>query len=424
MTRIPTGFVLAMDFVRIPTGFVLLFCLGLALGTVPACAGVPGGAAAPGTGGNGPVAPDPNGATPATPAPTVSTCHPEVAFHGAPIDAAADQWTWVPFADARCRDGSSTGIGVRIHPGATRLAIYFEGGGACFHDASCVINDVFLNFGESQFNSWASATGAGGIFDPARADNPFRGWSFVYVPYCTGDVHAGSRDHVDVPGGPTNQSFVGYRNVAAYLQRVVPTFADVRHVVVTGISAGGFGAALNYDRLSQAFCGARVTLVDDSGPPMSDNYLAPCLQARWRDLWNLDAALPADCKDCRGPDGGGIVNYLAYLTHKYPDSDLGLISADQDSIISLFFGYGANDCQGLHGVSAGMSGATFRMGLEELRDQYFARPNLGSYIVPSTSHTFTNALTFYSTTVDGVALPAWVNFLVNEKLATHVGMQP
>src|SRR5439155_17919393 len=96
MTRIPTGFVLAMDFVRIPTGFVLLFCLGLALGTVPACAGVPGGAAAPGTGGNGPVAPDPNGATPATPAPTVSTCHPEVAFHGAPIDAAADQWTWVP----------------------------------------------------------------------------------------------------------------------------------------------------------------------------------------------------------------------------------------------------------------------------------------------------------------------------------------
>src|SRR5438045_3078067 len=198
---------------RIPTGLVLSLILSPVM--LGACgAGAPGGP--PGTGGNGSTgaAPDPAGATPATPTPTVSSCHPEVDFRGAPIDAPADQWTWVPFAGARCRDGSTTGVGVRVHPGATRLAIYFEGGGACFHDASCVINDVFQNFGESQFNSWSTATGTGGIFDPTRDDNPYRGFSFVYVPYCTGDVHAGSRDHVDVPGGPTNQAFVGYRNVA------------------------------------------------------------------------------------------------------------------------------------------------------------------------------------------------------------------
>src|SRR4051794_1571358 len=60
---------------------------------------------------------------------------------GAPIDAPADTWTWIPIPEAKCRDGSSTGIGVRMHPGATQLAIYMEGGGACFHDASCAIND-------------------------------------------------------------------------------------------------------------------------------------------------------------------------------------------------------------------------------------------------------------------------------------------
>jgi hypothetical protein len=395
-----------------------LFTLGA--GCAQSTAGSMG--APPGSGGNGAIPEPGGGATPAVPDPWVSTCHPEQSFTGAPIDAPADQWTWVPFAGARCRDGSSTGIGIRLHPGATGLVVYFEGGGACFHDVSCLVNDVLQSFGATQFSAWAAATGAAGIFDPARDDNPLRGWSFVYVPYCTGDVHAGSRDHVDVPGGPTNQSFVGYRNVAEYLQRVVPTFKDVRHVVATGISAGGFGAAFNYDRLAQAFCGSRVTLVDDSGPPMGDAYLAPCLQRRWRELWNLDASLPADCKECRGADGGGIVNYVSYLTNKYPDADLGLVSADQDSIISLFFGYGANECAGLTGASAGMSGAKFRQGLAELRDQYFSRPNLGSYIVPSVSHTFTTALTFYSTTVDGMTLPAWMNYLVNEKLATHVGL--
>src|SRR5207302_1911368 len=78
---------------------------------------------------------------------------------GAPIDAPADTWTWIPIPEAKCRDGSSTGIGVRMHPGATQLAIYLEGGGACFHDASCAINDVLASFDQSAFNAWAGATG-------------------------------------------------------------------------------------------------------------------------------------------------------------------------------------------------------------------------------------------------------------------------
>src|SRR5439155_20626806 len=177
--------------------------------------------------------------------------------------------------------------------------------------------------------------------------------------------------------------------------RLVPTFADATDVVVTGVSAGGFGAAFNYDRLAQAFCHARVTLVDDSGPPMSDKYLAPCLQQRWRELWNLDATLPADCSACRGADGGGIVHYLPYVIDKYPTAKLGLVSANQDGIISLFFGYGANDCQGLHGASAGMSGTSFQAGLEELRATYMgSSPNVGSYFVASTSHTWLTPLTF------------------------------
>ena len=375
---------------------------------------------------------------PATPPPTpppvadpgappvgdVPSCRPDIDFKGAPITAPADQWTWVPFPEALCRDGSSTGIGVRLHAGSKKVVIYLEGGGACFHDASCVINDVLASFNQAAFQAWTAATGSAGIFDDGRDDNPFHDWNVVYVPYCTGDVHAGDREHVDVPGAnaPKDQMFVGYRNIGYYLQRLVPTFSDASDVVLTGISAGGFGAALNYDRVAQAFCNARVTLIDDSGPPMSDKYLAPCLQQRWRDLWNLDATLPADCTACRGADGGGLVNYLPYLTHKYPNARLGLVSSTQDSIISLFFGFGANDCQGLDGLSAGMSGAEFQAGLDDLREHYLgSSPNLASYVVPSVSHTWITALTFYTTQVGGMALPEWANLLANDQIATNIG---
>src|SRR5690606_17341847 len=101
-----------------------------------------------------------------------------------------------------------------------------------------------------------------------------------------------------------------------FLDRIVPTFADSSHVLVTGISAGGFGAAFNYDRIADAFPDARATLIDDSGPPLTDPYLVPCLQSTWRSLFNLEATIPAECSDCFAADGGGISNLAHYIADK------------------------------------------------------------------------------------------------------------
>ena len=32
-----------------------------------------------------------------------------------------------------------------------------------------------------------------GVFDLDNPDNPVRDWTMVFMPYCTGDVHAGTR---------------------------------------------------------------------------------------------------------------------------------------------------------------------------------------------------------------------------------------
>jgi hypothetical protein len=321
---------------------------------------------------------------------------------------------------SQCRGGSATGFGVRLNPASDKLFIYLEGGGACFNGFSCGFNPS--SYGEFNFNTWGG--GQSGIFDPDNPENPVREWNAVYIPYCTGDVHAGDATGIDVPGlgAPSNQSFVGYRNIGLFLKRIIPTFPNVTEVLLTGVSAGGFGAAYNYDRIAQAFCPRPVILIDDSGPPMADAYLAPCLQTRWRELWNLNATLPADCADCALPDGGGIVNYTTYIAKKYPASRMGLISSDQDGTIRQFFGYGANDCADLDGFAGSMPGNVFAEGLNDLRDNYLSMsPGWATYFVSSTSHTYLGGGAYYNTNVDNVPLTQWVGTVVSGGQAGHVG---
>jgi hypothetical protein len=293
--------------------------------------------------------------------------------------------------------------------------IYFEGGGACFNAATCILNDLFSNWGEIKFNTWALGIGKGGIFsdDP---QNPVRDWNFIYVPYCTGDVHAGNRENVGINGVLGAQQFVGYRNVAAYLERIVPTFKDTSHVLVTGISAGGFGAALNYDRIAEAFPKSTVTLLDDSGPPMGDQYMPVCLQKLWRELYNFDETLPPDCVDCFNDDGGGISNLAAYLGDKWGEQRLALFSNTRDNIIRTFFGYGLNNCAG-----GTYGGSQFEQGLFHLRDEILGdSPTWGSYFIDGIGHTVLAGPAYFTTKVDNIPLTEWIEELLAGN-ASHVG---
>lgn len=369
--------------------------------------GAAGGAGSGGAGGSGGTGP---------------ACSPEGPFTGTPITGAEDEWIWVPTPEAKCRDGSQTGFGVRLKPGSDKLFIYLEGGGACFNGFTCSVNPGSYN--EINFTGWKGTGGAMGVFDGGNDENPVKDWNAVYVPYCTGDIHAGDATGVDVEGtfSPKDQSFVGYANIGHYLKRIIPTFPGVSEVLLTGVSAGGFGAAYNYDRVAQAFCPTPVLLLDDSGPPMADPYLAPCLQAHWRGLWNLTGTLPADCAECTTPEGGGIVNYTTFLKNKYPAGRLGLISSDKDSVISLFMGFGKNDCADINGFGSALSGQVYAEGLNDLRDNYMSGSGVwGTYFIDSTTHTYLGGPGFYSTTVDSVKLTDWVGDLVGGAPLTHVG---
>lgn len=329
---------------------------------------------------------------------------PDAFGGGPPIEAPDDTWTWVPFPDSKCMNGSATGIGVNWHSSSKKLMIYLEGGGACFNLFTCAGVAHPNGFGEADMTQTAQDYGHLGVFDRDDADNPFRDWNYVFVPYCSGDVHAGANEQ-----GLGGRTMVGYRNIGFYLDRLSPTFPDSDQVVLTGSSAGGFGAAFNYDRVARAFGPSRpVFLLDDSGPPMSDTYLTPCLQQEVRDIWKLDDTLPAECTACRGADGGGLVNLATYLGQTYPNQRQGLISSNRDGVIRTFYGFGYPTCSS----TQPMPEATFAMGITELTQIVAPYPSFTAFILDSSAHVWLLD-PLGGTTSGGVKLSDWIRGLLD-----------
>jgi hypothetical protein len=354
---------------------------------------------------------------------------PEIPL-GTPILAPDGTWTSVPFPEGYCRDGTQAHLMVHVNSMSKKIAIYLEGGGACFNDATCKL---------ATFDLPSYVLGQG-IFNFTRMDNPIRDWNIFYVPYCTGDVHAGLNP-MGVPGPLTGpQSFTGYSNLKLYLSRILATVPDASDELLVGSSAGGFGAGLTAHLVARNVPASveRFTLLDDSGPPMSSQIIVPCLQDEWRKVWGFDTTFLKDCGPSCPTSNDYVDDWIGYLLSKYakgpfaPKFMAGLISWTGDGVISSFFGFGANHCTATAPVPIGM--AQFEAGLLDFRTNVQgATSAFGTFYAAGTSHTSllmdTSGLVqgtgllggLYDTQVGGVKLVDWVTDLINHKQAAHVG---
>jgi hypothetical protein len=370
---------------------------------------------------------------------------------GAPLDdmgkpltpAAPSGWTWYEIDGAICRDGSPTGFYVR-KGAADGLVIYLEGGGACSSPGFCDynpanVNQVLSGDGQTVAGSIGGATngrqqpGTAGIFDMGRPENPFMGWSQIYIPYCTGDVHFGTRKDVMLPGVAKPQQFVGHLNMQKFISRIVPTFPSVSRVVLTGASAGGFGALLNYSMVQDAFGGALVTVLDDSGPSFPDNpkYMPTCLQKNWREMWGFQSSFPADCTECTQADGGGLSEYAKFLVRKHPNARIGVVSSMQDEVIRLFYSSGLQNCAsfttadpttitlGQVDENVYMPGADYTAGLNEIRMKYGSTGKFATYYLGGANQTFHQHIwraRFYDASAGSESIAQWAKNLLDGKL--------
>jgi hypothetical protein len=245
----------------------------------------------------------------------------------------------------------------------------------------------------------------------------------VYVPYCTGDFQAGNNPDAVVPNvGP--QKFMGYPNMKKFLARMVPTFSGATDVVVSGSSAGGWGALFNTLLVQRAFPGVKVKMLDDSGPPVSKALLAPCLQDSMRTLWKLDETILTDCGSACPNPHDYIQDYAVFLAKTLSDRPLALISSAEDFGQRSALAVAKNDCTGslvaaliggLLNVGDGVSAGDWHADLLALRDRMKPYPNFNTFYPESTLHTWISGYSapgimgdYYEAEVGGVKLTDWL----------------
>ncbi len=316
---------------RVTAAFALLAgCGGEALGPTPDASLSDGPALDAGS----PADASPLPTTDAGPPVDVGGWVPDAPAVQAPIEAPADTWTWVPFADSACGNGTPAGIGVNLRPGARKVVIFLMGGGGCWDAATCLglgtaahIQDDYTG---STFRQEIGGASRLFLLDRANPQNPMRDAHLVYVPYCTGDIHGGDRvARYNYAGRQVPVFHVGARNLASYLQRLVRTVPAAEHVVLTGSSAGGFGAGIHWWRVADAWPRARVDLVDDSGPPVTP----PAFRwSQWQRAWNLQ--FPPGCTMC----SERLESLVEYYTQRFRlPARMALLSYLQDRTISGYF---------------------------------------------------------------------------------------
>jgi hypothetical protein len=216
-------------------------------------------------------------AAPATEAPTTDVVVTEAPSTEAPVFAPSWESVMAP-SDCMCADGSPYSFYVR-ETSPTKVMFFLEGGGACFTGQMCAPGSDSYK----QVISPPPSEDANGIFLFDNAENPFAGYSVVYVPYCTGDVHSGNvtKDYGD---GVVIQH-KGFVNASAALATLLDRFPDVEQLVVAGSSAGAFTTPIFAGLAADELPNARVSVIADSGGAVPSAIAA--VTANWGTVESL-----------------------------------------------------------------------------------------------------------------------------------------
>jgi hypothetical protein len=235
-----------------------------------------------------------------------------------------------------CGDGSQTGIAIS-HGRSDAVLVYLSPGGACWSADECDV--MFRSFSAQRYDLYRPFVVPGTVLDRSLAGNPFSDWTVVFIPYCTGDVHAG--DSVQDYGGTAGRwQHHGLRNLQAAVGAFTAELARPARVAVVGSSAGGFGSLVAYDLVRGVWDpagGTSAVLLDDSGPTLVGTAIASSLQTTWWDVWGLGSSIGAMCPDCAPDRQGDLSLAWDHLQAVHPQDRFGFVSTTQDATMIGFF---------------------------------------------------------------------------------------
>ncbi|MCM2258309.1 MAG: pectinacetylesterase family protein [Vicinamibacteria bacterium] len=333
-----------------------------------------------------------------------------VAFPAGPAEA---QWeTIAPGGDTVCSDGSPWKFFVhRGDPG--KLLVEFEGGGACWSGATCEL-DIYTRRVTVDPELARQQGLLVGIYDRDNPENPFRDWTHVYVPYCTGDLHWGSAATTHT--GSRGEFVVQHKgavNAATALAWTAENVPAPSQVFVAGCSAGGYGAIFWAPRIAAQWPAARLAHLSDSAA----GVVAPGLFSTLLPAWNAAAAWPGFVTglDLAGLDPAAISlpqMYDAILAYN-PGAGFAQFNTTFDATQIFFYGISKNE------VSLA-DAATWSAQMQAHLARIELNPNFSSYLAAGTEHCVINRAEFYTTTVGDRRLVDFVRELAETGSAGRV----
>jgi hypothetical protein len=325
--------------------------------------------------------------------------------------APADRkWTKVvPGGDCECADGSQFAFWER-RADPSKVVFFLDGGGACADAESCAFTGLGTS-GEANYD-WSiygeDPAQESGIFDFARADNPFGDYSFIYVPTCTGDMHLGDVTRQYTPELTVEHN--GFVNGTTTLDYLAENYPEAAQVVVVGKSGGSVAAPLYGGLASDLLPDAQVTVLGAVSGHLPDD---PDRNAEFGELWGIDDNVP-DWEVNRGltaRDWGAPRFWIQSGLH------------DPDIVLARFdFAYdreAAGDAQ-ITGVDPSDQLAVIDANEAAIEE---AGVVLHSYTAPGDGHRILEWPRFYELEVDGKRLVDWVTRLAEGKPVDDVHCQ-
>ncbi len=362
----------------------------------------------------------------------VPGCFP--AFELAPADAPelAPEGAWAQVelgGDTISSDG--TPFEMNFKRGSSGdLMIYFAGGGAAWDGVSAShpitlqsyiqgrLRGLQPGFYVAQIYDFASLMMVG-ILDVRPEMNPFSDWNIAYIPYTTGDFQIGDavRDYGTQDGATVTVRHNGYRNTVAALEYIKAAVPEPRRLLVAGQSAGGFAAAIWFDRIASMWPGARHFLYAD---------------AAWLYAHDTDTIL----KDAWGADLEGNFGFTA--DHDVMDSALRFILEKYGPGLRVLLSHTVNDAvlPWFQGQLTGQEDTNaYRLRewtipmLASTRRLMVDYPNVHVYLTDygadergHTAHTLSQAGSWLRTDEEGVSLADWLSDNVHGGWPYSVGL--
>ena len=216
---------------------------------------------------------------------------------------------------------------VYIRPGdSEKVLFYLEGGGGCWNEETC--------FGGGPLGAketpepFIPLSFPSGVLSDTDPNNPFAGWTVLYVPYCDGSVFSGD-NVVTYDSGTIYHR--GQVNLSAAIDVMRANNPAPSEIVVSGSSAGGFGTFPGYGVMRVAYPGTKIYVLNDSGPGLQNNDDQVAIAER-RENWRFEDFIVEGCTECK--------DQPAYLTDwaldNDPDLRAALFSYQRDFVISNF----------------------------------------------------------------------------------------